>query len=50
LLALAIAGQSEGFDTMTRMPSVPFPGGKWVQSPLLKLAMTWYSLRDTLGL
>jgi len=29
---------------------VPFPGGKWVQSPLLKLAMTWYSLRDTLGL
>jgi gamma-glutamylputrescine oxidase len=50
LLALAIAGQSEGFDTMTRMPSVPFPGGKWAQSPLLKLAMTWYSLRDTLGL
>ena len=50
LLALAIAGQSEGFDTMTRMPSVPFPGGKWLQSPLLKLAMTWYSLRDTLGL
>ncbi|MDE2632419.1 MAG: FAD-binding oxidoreductase [Paracoccaceae bacterium] len=50
LMALAIAGQSEGFDTMARMPSVPFPGGKWVQSPLLKLAMTWYSLRDNLGI
>ena len=49
LMALAIAGQSEGFATMARMPSVPFPGGKWVQSPLLKLAMTWYSLRDNLG-
>ena len=50
LMAMAIAGQSEGFDTMARVPSVPFPGGKWVQSPLLKLAMTWYSLRDTLGI
>jgi gamma-glutamylputrescine oxidase len=50
LMAMAIAGQSEGFDTMARVPSVPFPGGKLVQSPLLKLAMTWYSLRDTLGI
>ncbi|WP_270730879.1 NAD(P)/FAD-dependent oxidoreductase [Shimia sp. Alg240-R146] len=49
LIAAAIAGQSEGFDTMARVPAQPFPGGTSLRSPLLALAMTWYSLRDKLG-
>ncbi|SHI78056.1 gamma-glutamylputrescine oxidase [Shimia gijangensis] len=49
LVADAIAGQSEGFDTMAAVPAMPFPGGRLVRSPLLVLAMTWYSLRDRLG-
>ncbi len=50
LIALAIQGQSEGFDTMARVPALPFPGGSALRSPLLVLAMTWYALRDRLGL
>ncbi len=50
LLADAICGQSDGFDTMAAVPSVPFPGGASLRNPLLVLAMTWYSLRDRLGL
>ncbi|KPA22214.1 Gamma-glutamylputrescine oxidoreductase [Shimia sp. SK013] len=49
LIATAIAGQNEGFDTMARVPAQPFPGGTALRSPLLALAMTWYSLRDRLG-
>ncbi len=50
LMAKAVAGQSDGFDIMARIPSVPFPGGPAFRSPLLVLAMTWYSLRDRLGI
>ncbi|MBO9472441.1 FAD-binding oxidoreductase [Shimia sp. R10_1] len=50
LIALALAGQSEGFDTMARVPATPFPGGPRLRSPLLALAMTWYALRDRLGI
>lgn len=49
LMADAIAGQAEGFDTMARIPTTPFPGGAAFRSPLLVLAMTWFSLRDRLG-
>ena len=49
LIALPISGQSEEFDTMSRMPSIPFPGGKWANSPILKLTMAWCSLRDCIG-
>ncbi|KAE9627553.1 NAD(P)/FAD-dependent oxidoreductase [Parasedimentitalea maritima] len=49
LMALAIQGQSEGFDTMSRVPAPAFPGGPRMRSPLLVLAMTWYALRDRLG-
>jgi len=48
-MADAIAGQAEGFDTMARIPTRPFPGGAGVRTPLLVLAMTWFSLRDRLG-
>lgn len=49
LMALAIQGQADGFDTMARVPAPSFPGGAMLRSPLLVLAMTWYSLRDRLG-
>ncbi|AHD10083.1 NAD(P)/FAD-dependent oxidoreductase [Phaeobacter gallaeciensis] len=50
LMARAIAGDSDGFDTMSRVPAPAFPGGAAMRSPLLALAMTWYSLRDRLGI
>ena len=49
LMADAVAGQAAGFDTMTRVPATLFPGGAALRTPLLILAMTWYSLRDRLG-
>ena len=49
LMARAIQGDSSGFDTMSRIPTRPFPGGPAMRSPLLTLAMTWYALRDRLG-
>ncbi|MEX0339686.1 MAG: NAD(P)/FAD-dependent oxidoreductase [Arenibacterium sp.] len=50
LMAEAIRGESDGFNTMTRIPTMPFPGGAALRAPLLVLAMTWYSLRDRLGI
>ena len=50
LMAHAITGQSDGFDTMARIPNTPFPGGASMRTPLLSLAMTWYAMRDRLGL
>lgn len=44
----AIAGQAERFDLMARGPSPRFPGGAALRSPLLVLAMVWFSLRDRL--
>jgi gamma-glutamylputrescine oxidase len=49
LMALAIQGQAEGFDTMARIPTPAFPGGSALRSPLLVLAMTWFAMRDRLG-
>ncbi|MHA7876998.1 NAD(P)/FAD-dependent oxidoreductase [Roseivivax sp.] len=50
LMARAIAGEAEGFDTMARLPTPRFPGGSALRAPLLVLAMSWYALRDRLGL
>ncbi len=49
LMAQAVRGQASGFDTMARVPVTPFPGGPALRTPLLMLAMTWYALRDRLG-
>lgn len=49
LMADAIAGQAEGFDTLSRVPAPRFPGGSALRSPLLVLAMTWYAMRDRMG-
>ena len=49
IMAETIAGQSERFDVMAGIPLPSFPGGRALRSPLLALAMTWFSLRDRLG-
>lgn len=50
LLAEAVAGQAERFDVMAALPMRRFPGGAGLRAPLLTLAMTWYGLRDRLGI
>ncbi|MCX7644105.1 MAG: FAD-binding oxidoreductase [Rhodobacteraceae bacterium] len=50
ILAEAIAGQTERFDVMASLPTPPFPGGAALRWPILVLAMTWYALRDRLGI
>lgn len=47
--AEAVAGQAGRFDTLSSLPVSPFPGGASLRAPLLTLAMTWYALRDRLG-
>lgn len=48
LVAEAIAGTSERFDVLARLPHRDFPGGMWLRRPALVLAMLWYRLRDLL--
>lgn len=50
LLAQAVRGQAEGFDAMARLPNVPFPGGPSFRTPFLIGAMSWFALRDRLGI
>lgn len=50
VLAQAVATQTERFDLMASLPQRPFPGGAALRWPLLVLAMTWYGMRDRLGL
>lgn len=49
MMAQAVMGQSEGFDAMAALPSRPFSGGSSLRWPLLVAGMSWYSLRDRLG-
>jgi gamma-glutamylputrescine oxidase len=50
IIAETIAGHSERFDVMARVALPNFPGGAGFRSPILALAMTWYSLRDRIGI
>ncbi len=50
LMAHAIQGDAEGFDTMAKIPTIPFPGGAALRTPLMTLAMTWFAMRDRLGI
>lgn len=50
ILAEAIHGDATRFDVMARARPGRFPGAGGFRSPLLALAMTWFSLRDRLGL
>jgi gamma-glutamylputrescine oxidase len=48
LAAQAVAGQAEKFDVFSTVPTPRFPGGPRLRTPLLVLAMLWYSMRDRL--
>ncbi len=48
LAAAAVAGQAERFDLFNQLTHHPFPGGRWLRTPALVLAMAWYRLRDLL--
>ncbi len=50
IMAETVAGQAERFDLMAGLKLPAFPGGRALRSPLLTLAMTWFALRDRLGL
>lgn len=49
IMAAAIGGNAENFEVMSRVNTHRFPGGRAMRSPALKLAMTWYAMRDRLG-
>ncbi|MCV2877166.1 FAD-binding oxidoreductase [Rhodobacteraceae bacterium XHP0102] len=50
VMAEAIMGAERGLDTFTTLPTPSFPGGSALRAPILALAMTWYALRDRLGI
>lgn len=50
VLAEAVDGNASRFDVFERIKLPAFPGGDRFRYPLLVLAMTWFSLRDKLGL
>lgn len=50
VMAEAVAGQAGRFELLSKLPAPAFPGGRHARAPLLTLAMTWFSLRDRLGI
>lgn len=50
VMAEAVAGQAGRFDVMAQLQVPPFPGGAAFRAPLQRLGMTWYAMRDKLGL
>ena len=50
VMADAVMGQENGLTTLSALPVPRFPGGAGLRAPLLTLAMTWYALRDRLGM
>jgi gamma-glutamylputrescine oxidase len=48
LLAEAVTGTLERFDTMAQLKHLPFPGGRVLRTPMMALGMAWYALKDRL--
>ena len=46
LVAEAIAGDAERFDTFARLRHRPFPGGAFLRTPALVAGMAYYRLKD----
>lgn len=46
LIAEAIDGPSEGFDTFAKVKHLTFPGGEHLRSPLLALGMMYHKMLD----
>lgn len=49
VVADAIAGETSRLDVFARLPAPPFPGGPMFQTPLARLALLVFALRDRLG-
>ncbi len=49
MVAQAIGGSAARLDLFARIRHRAFPGGRWLRTPLLVLAMAWYRLRDVIG-
>ena len=48
LLAEAVDGESEAFDTLAALPHRRFPGGRFFAKPLATLGLLYYALKDRL--
>jgi gamma-glutamylputrescine oxidase len=48
LLADALTDAPGRLDDYASIPAPRFPGGKWLRTPTLVAAMTWFALRDRL--
>ena len=46
VVAEAIRGTTARFDLFAGIRHRDFPGGRWLRTPLLVLAMAWYRMRD----
>ena len=46
IMAEAVAGETANMDLFGKLPTRPFPGGRWLRYPGLVLGMTYYALRD----
>jgi len=49
IVAEAIRGTASRFDLFAAIEHRDFPGGRWLRTPLLVLAMAWYRMRDLMG-
>ena len=47
-LAEAICGTPQRFALFSRFRHASFPGGRWLRTPALVLAMLYYRMRDRL--
>ena len=50
ILAEAISGEMGQFYVLNALPSPRFPGGGAFRTPLLVMAMSWYAMRDKIGI
>ncbi|MBV0912581.1 NAD(P)/FAD-dependent oxidoreductase [Anianabacter salinae] len=50
IAAAAIGGDAAKWDAFANIAPPAFPGGRALRSPLLALAMSWFALRDRLGI
>ncbi|OYX04706.1 MAG: hypothetical protein B7Z12_05745 [Caulobacter vibrioides] len=45
---LLAEGNTQALDLLGRVPTPPFPGGRWLRWPLTVAGLSWYALRDRL--
>ena len=50
LMAQAVTATGDGFDAMAALPMPAFPGGGLLRWPMLVAGMSWFSLRDRIGI